>query len=144
MIPKQPEYFPWSDAMMTGIASIDEQHQILVNMLNMANDKLTNNTSRRVLEEIVRDLISYALYHFDTEEELMMTQRYPSDAQQQHFQEHRGFSAKVAKIQEDISHGQLVSPQDLLRFLKAWLVNHIMGTDKKMAEFLLNPDNRPA
>ncbi len=144
MIAKQSEYIPWSDAMMTGITSIDEQHQILVNMLNVANDKLTNNFSRRVLEDIVRDLISYALYHFDTEEALMMAQQYPNDAQQQHFQEHRSFSAKVAKIQDDISHGQLVSSEDLLSFLKAWLVNHIMGTDKKMADFLLNPENGPS
>lgn len=143
MIPTQPEFITWNDSMKTGIASIDEQHQILVNMLNIANDKLTNNSSHRVLNEIVHDLISYALYHFDTEEELMLAHRYPGEAQQLHFQEHRDFSAKVAKIQNDISHGRLVSPQDLLSFLKAWLVNHILGTDKKMAEFLLNTGNGP-
>ena len=137
----QPETITWTDAMLTGISSIDAQHQILVDMLNVANDKLTNNTSRVELEEIVRDLMSYALYHFDAEEELMLAHEYPSEAQRLHFQEHRGFSAKVAKLQEDIKQGTLVSPQDLLNFLNSWLVNHIMGTDKQLGEFLTHTDN---
>jgi hemerythrin len=101
------------------------------------------NTNRVELEEIVRDLMSYALYHFDTEEALMLAHEYPDEAQQLHFQEHRAFSAKIAKIQDDISRGQQVSSQDLLNFLNTWLINHIMGADKQMAEFLLNTENGP-
>lgn len=99
----QQKNIAWSDAMLTGIPSIDDQHQILVNLLNVANDKLIENTSRVELEEIVRDLMSYAVYHFDTEEALMLTHEYPKEAQQQHIQEHRNFSAKIAKLQADFN-----------------------------------------
>ena len=62
----------WNESLMTGVASIDEQHHILVNMLNEANYRLSESSGREVLEEIVHDLMSYALYHFDNEEEMMV------------------------------------------------------------------------
>jgi hemerythrin len=55
----------WNDTLVTGIEKIDEQHQILVNLFNEANTKLTVNNSAEFLEQITRDLLSYALYHFE-------------------------------------------------------------------------------
>ena len=66
----------WNDSLMTGVQEIDDQHQILVNMINDANVKLSTSSGRAYLEEVIRELISYALYHFDAEEELMVEQNY--------------------------------------------------------------------
>jgi len=126
----------WSESMATGVASIDEQHQMLVNMLNFAAEQLTNSSSRLQTQDIIRDLMSYALYHFDTEEELMVAHAYPADDQNKHFEEHRNFSATVAQLQSDIKQGKLITRDELLSFLKSWLIGHIMDTDKQLGKFL--------
>ncbi len=129
----------FDDSLTTGIAEIDDQHRILVNMINEANDRLVENSGRDVLSEIVRDLMSYALYHFETEETLMVAKGYATEPQETHLHEHRAFSAKVAALQREIAQGNLISREDLLSFLNGWLVNHIRNTDMKLGRFLTSP-----
>ena len=65
------EPIQWSDALLTGVAEIDRQHRILVDTLNEARVKLTVETDDPLFEQITRDLLAYAIYHFNTEEQLM-------------------------------------------------------------------------
>lgn len=130
----------WNDSYMTGVTHIDEQHQVLVNTLNEASQRLANGVSRDLLEQITRDLLGYALYHFETEERLMREYGYADRSaadEESHRQEHRGFSRRVVAIRAGLKDGHLVSREELLSFLNNWLVNHIQDTDKKFAGFLL-------
>jgi len=130
----------WSDALTTGVTTMDEQHKILVNMINEANYLLDETTGRDVYMEVVKDLISYALYHFDDEEELMITAQYPQDLRQHHIEEHRAFSRKVTTIQQELVQGKLINRDELIGYLNHWLVNHIMGTDQQLGKALLATD----
>jgi hemerythrin-like metal-binding protein len=130
----------WNDGLVTGIDKIDEQHQILINLFNEAYTKLTANNNADFLEQITRDLLSYALYHFETEEELMQKYGYSEEKTgdiERHILQHRSFSAKVVAVHNDIKAGILISREDLLAFLNSWLINHILNTDKQLAAFLL-------
>jgi len=130
----------WNDGLVTGIDKIDEQHQILINLFNEANTKLTANNNADFLEQITRDLLSYALYHFETEEELMQKYGYSEEKTgdiERHILQHRSFSAKVVAVHNDIKAGILISREDLLAFLNSWLINHILNTDKQLTAFLL-------
>lgn len=130
----------WNDSFVTGVDEIDQQHRILVNSLNAANAKLTANTNLELLDQISRDLLSYALYHFETEEELMQEYGYAeqdSSAAQTHLEQHRSFSSKVVAVREGLKVGTLISREDLLSFLNDWLVNHILNTDKKLGAFIV-------
>jgi hemerythrin-like metal-binding protein len=130
----------WNETLVTGIDKIDEQHQVLVNLFNEANNKLTVNNDAGFLEQITRDLLSYALYHFETEEELMQKYGYTEDnvdAIDNHIRQHRSFSAKVVAVRNDIKAGILISREELLSFLNNWLIEHILKTDKRLAAFLL-------
>lgn len=126
----------WNASLVTGVPVIDEQHQILVNMLNDANVRLGAGAGRDAVEGIVRELISYALYHFDTEEELMVEEGYGDEDRDRHFAEHRSFSARVSEVQQQLAQGRVISRDDLLGFLNAWLVNHIQKTDQQLGHFL--------
>ncbi|MGZ8152876.1 MAG: bacteriohemerythrin [Methylovulum sp.] len=126
----------WNDTLVTGISTIDEQHQILINLFNEANTKLASNNNTEFLEQITRDMLSYALYHFETEEGLMQEYGYIEEADN-HIRQHRNFSAKVVEIRNNIKAGILISREDLLSFLNNWLINHILSTDKELAAFLL-------
>lgn len=130
----------WNDSFVTGVAEIDDQHRILVNTLNEANAKLAVDSSVEFLEQITRDLLSYALYHFETEEELMKEFGYEGDHADDadaHLKQHRSFSSKVVAVRDGIKAGTLISREDLLAFLNGWLVNHILNTDKKLGAFIV-------
>lgn len=134
-----------SGELLTGINIIDEQHRILITLFNEANDRLATNMSTEFLSEITCDLLSYALYHFETEEELMQSsgyiEAYIEDASI-HTQQHRNFSAKVVAIRNDIKLGKLIAREDLLIFLNGWLVQHILNTDKRLAAYMLAAEKK--
>jgi hemerythrin len=130
----------WNDSFDTGVPEIDEQHRILVNTLNEANAKLADDVSLDFVEQITQDLLSYALYHFETEEELMQEYGYGDDSAadaEQHLQQHRGFSSKVVAVRDNLRAGIPISREDLISFLNGWLINHILNTDKKLGAFIL-------
>lgn len=137
----------WGPKFVTGIEAIDQQHMMLVEMLNEANTRLRLVVPRPVVEGIVHDLMSYALYHFETEEELMSEYAYaqamPVDAAS-HIKEHNDFSQTVASVQRDLVAGKLVTRETLLGFLNHWLVNHILSTDMRLAAFLNSAPSSPS
>lgn len=129
----------WSKEYETGVDEMDEQHHILVNTLNRANELLTQDYSLENLQNLTKDLLSYALYHFETEEELMQEHGYdeahPKDYAK-HMKQHRDFSAKIVAIRSDLKAGKLIDQEVLINFLVNWLINHINKTDKKLGSFL--------
>lgn len=135
------ELIVWNDELVTGVTEIDEQHRILINSINEANTRLKENVSAEILDQITRDLLSYALYHFETEEELMQEYNYAETNTEDldtHQQQHRAFSSTVVSVREGIKAGTLISREDLLSFLNGWLINHILNTDKRLATFILS------
>ncbi len=135
------ELIVWNDELVTGVVEIDEQHRILVNSINEANTRLSDShINATILEQITQDLLSYALYHFETEEGLMQEYGYLQDKEEDaasHQRQHREFSANVVAVREGIRAGKLISREDLLSFLNGWLINHILNTDKQLAAFIL-------
>jgi hemerythrin-like metal-binding protein len=130
----------WQESFATGVDEIDEQHQILVHTLNEANARLTDESSIELLDAITRDLLSYALYHFETEERLMEEHDYPrerGDDAELHMQQHRAFSAKVVAVREEIKAGRRIPRDELLAFLNNWLINHILNTDKRLGAYIV-------
>ncbi len=64
------EIFPWSDNLVTGIHEIDVQHKRLVHLLNKLASGLAYNIDTLDLNNIFNELSDYAVYHFQTEENL--------------------------------------------------------------------------
>lgn len=129
----------WRDEFATGIDEVDEQHRILVDILREADERLRADASLAALEKITRDLLGYALYHFDTEERLMREYGYSEHAAEdaaRHLEEHRAFSAKVVAIRDDLKAGIPIAREALLSFLSDWLTQHILHTDQRLGAFI--------
>lgn len=131
----------WTDEMATGIPAIDKQHRFLVETLQDANIKLLDDRDGYMLDKIAKDLLGYAITHFETEEKLMQQYGYdksfPEDAKK-HIHEHREFSRKVVDVCDQLREGNRVSRVDVLIFLNDWLYNHILDVDQQYGEFLRN------
>jgi len=129
----------WNDSLLTGVDEIDRQHRILVNSINEANVRLMEDHDIALIEQITKDLLSYAIYHFETEEDLMREYGYNAESaadNELHLKQHREFSAQVVAVRDGLRDGKSISREDLLAFLNGWLVNHIMNTDQRLGEFI--------
>ena len=78
-------------------------------------------------------LISYTATHFAAEERLMQQHAYPAIAK--HKVEHAALVKQALEIQKNFKEGKAL-PQNLLQFLKDWLMKHIVGEDKLYGPFL--------
>ncbi len=124
----------WSDSLSVGVKQIDDQHKMLVNMINDLHQAMRQRRAKEVLLDLVGKLADYTVTHFGTEEKLFDKYGYPDTAK--HKEIHAKFVAKVQETAEQLRAGTATVSMDLMRFLKDWLVGHIQGTDKKYTEFL--------
>lgn len=129
----------WTDEMTIGIATVDKQHHYLVDTLQNANERLLKDHDGALLSQVAKDLLSYAIMHFETEEELMQRYGYeaarPEEAHT-HIEQHREFSRRVVAISDQVREGREVSRVEVLEFLNNWLRDHVLGVDQLMGDFL--------
>lgn len=126
----------WSSELSVGIDSIDNQHQKLINMINALNDAMSTGEANEVLEKIFSGLAAYTQKHFAYEEQLFDKHGYAGT--QEHKQQHKALIDQVVDLSEKFkSSGGSVISIEVMQFLKDWLTNHIMKTDKEYTDFLV-------
>lgn len=133
------EQIEWLDRMVTGVAAIDSQHRYLVDTLRQANEKLLGSNDTALLAEVARDLLNYAIMHFETEEELMQRYGYHEacpEIARLHVAQHREFSRQVVAVRDRLHENRQVSRIDVLKYLNEWLRGHVLGIDQKLGAFV--------
>ncbi len=126
----------WTPDFSVNIKEIDDQHLNLVNMINILHASMKEGKGKEVMGEIIIELISYTKYHFTFEENLMDKLGFAGLSN--HKAQHNKFTSKVIEFEDNFKMGKAVFSQEVLFFLKDWLVNHIKGTDKKYSAFFNN------
>jgi hemerythrin-like metal-binding protein len=133
------EAFVWSDKLATGIAEQDEQHQRLVGLINEIGSMCTVGADSAQIKPVLDELVRYAVYHFDTEEQLMRQYALSATHQEIHLKAHDAFRQQVTLavgiIQTSPENSMNLLAQ-LLDYLARWLLQHIMGVDMRMAKEL--------
>lgn len=131
------EAFVWSDKLATGIADVDAQHQRLVDLINEIGSMCAAGANSAQIKPVLDELVRYAVYHFDEEEQLMRHYAVSAAHQDIHLKAHETFREQVTLAVGIIQ----TSPQNslgllahLLDYLARWLLQHIMGVDLRMAK----------
>lgn len=79
--------------------------------------------------QILKELADYAVFHFQHEEEYMMSIRYKKLISQK--VEHQEFIDKIESYNfDEIDENQKGVILEILDFLNDWLINHILDNDK--------------
>lgn len=125
----------WKKSYEAGHETVDAQHKELFRLVQDVLDADSIGGRKEKIEVALKFLGDYAVRHFELEESLMVESNYPE--YESHKQIHETFlkdvTSFVAKFQEE---GSTVSvSQTINDFVITWLQEHIMGSDKKMAEF---------
>ncbi|MBV2092223.1 MAG: bacteriohemerythrin [Candidatus Thiodiazotropha sp. (ex Ctena orbiculata)] len=129
----------WSHEMATGVDIIDSQHQSLLQMVNDAYHELDKDVSEIVFQRVTKELLGYAIYHFQTEEHLMKEYGYFEECPEEaalHVDEHRSFSAKVVSARGSVDSEVKEEMEQILEFLNSWILNHTQNVDLKLGEFI--------
>lgn len=128
-------FFPWSDEYSVHLRVIDNDHKDLVNTVNELHDAISGGGKREEIGRIIGTLAQYVDEHFSREEALMESNAYPDVAG--HKRIHRHLARQVYAIRTIFgSKPQLIDPAKLLRFLRDWLVHHILEEDRKYVPYL--------
>lgn len=132
--------FIWKKEFELGIKSIDEQHKKLLEIGNQINelildysDSFDNFTD---IYNLIEELRNYTVYHFDTEEELLI--KYDYSDYENHKKEHDKFIDYLDSI--DLNHAdknQKEFLQELLNKIVQWVFRHIITTDFLYKDYLI-------
>lgn len=126
--------FQWNNSFSVNNSEIDKQHQKLISLVNDLHSAMSQGKSQEVLGGIFDDLLSYTKYHFKSEEDEMLKKNYPDYSA--HRLEHQKLTNQAMKLKQEFDSGKVVISIELLNFLKDWLKNHILETDKKYVPFI--------
>ncbi|CAK0762383.1 Hemerythrin [Gammaproteobacteria bacterium] len=126
----------WSQELSVGIPSIDEQHKKLVAILNRLSSAMEKGMEDYAMIGVFEDLLAYTVEHFTYEEELFAKCGYP--ATEAHTHKHEALKAQVLSLKARMHTGDFMLDIEALSFLKDWLGNHIMKSDKAYAPFLIS------
>jgi hemerythrin len=127
-------FMDWNNDLSVNINEIDEQHKKLLALINELHEAMKSGRGKEVTEKTLAGLIQYVGTHFTKEEDLMERYNYPGLLA--HKGEHAKLTLQAKDIHQQFQQGKAVVNVELMNFLKSWLRNHILGTDKKYAPYL--------
>lgn len=129
--------FEWKSEYDTGVEEIDNQHKVLVSLINELGGLVGDNFDRGAAEEVFDKLKNYTVFHFATEEGLMAQYHYGERDLHAHLLQHRQFEKEIASVQHDFNQISIEDCNVILSYLTNWLINHICKVDKRFSAFIL-------
>ena len=129
----------WKKEYSVNIQEIDEQHNLLIQMINDLLQVIIQKSGQVTVYEVLERLIHYTRTHFEAEEALMRNADFPG--YEAHKARHDQFISEVEALERraKISQGseQLVGMEMLFK-LKDWLVDHIVVMDMDYSRHVQN------
>ena len=126
-----PETTNWNDSYLLGIPMIDNQHKkffVILDNLETLNQK----QEKSEMHSLINELQNYVIYHFKTEEDLMVKSQSPKI--DLHVMEHELFRKKVEEFHHSYYNNNEELLNEMISFMRKWLLIHISGTDAEYAD----------
>lgn len=124
----------WSSKLEMGIAEIDAQHRQLIDIAARVVEAVREKLGTLGVDELVQELRDYTVVHFREEEERMDQLRYPGHGA--HHIEHERLKHQVKQWQHDIYVKDMVTVDEVLVFMRGWLLDHILQSDMAFKAWL--------
>lgn len=123
-------FIKWDDQYLIGNDDVDRQHRQLFDLINGLQQRVSAGADRGDAYEALKAMVDFALEHFADEELFMQQIRY--DGIDNHRWQHRNFASKVAEMSVAWGEGKEISANQILLFLKDWLLDHILTEDMQI------------
>jgi len=126
----------WSQLYSVGYADIDEQHNKLIDLINVMFFAFSEGNAEEKINDIVNELINYTQYHFDLEEKYFYKYKYPET--EEHIEQHKSFVDAISKFKASLKEKKGNTHYEVFEYIKKWLVDHILVADMKYSKFYKN------
>jgi hemerythrin-like metal-binding protein len=124
----------WESRLSIGVKQFDDHHKELIRIISELRESKNSGENHVYLKNLLFELLSYTKYHFTAEERLM--EKFNYQQMIEHKLEHKKLTEQVEQFLESYSKGKVDLDEKLFEFLKRWLFEHILETDKKLGEYL--------
>lgn len=124
----------WKKVYETGIVALDNEHRQLIEQINRLYEAVRDKRGEEVLRDILTMLEGYTGDHFEHEEKVMAEYGFPGLAEHQAI--HQSLRDTVQELVAREGTGTQELAQELLKFLRSWLLEHIVEVDKKYGVYL--------
>lgn len=125
-------FIQWDPSFSVGAVVLDNDHKKLIDILNGIYDAWQNETpSAAELRRLFDELLDYTDGHFSREEGRLAARDYPDLAA--HHADHERLRELVLAFRSRHLAGRQADTltEEMAKFLKTWLVDHILGEDLK-------------
>lgn len=128
-------FIQWNDRFLIGHKVVDFDHKSLVNITNELFLRVEKGCPVEEITQTIALLIEYVDRHFEREEQLFKDSGYPL------VEQHLAMHQDIRKTVRDIAtlyqtQPSSISTDEVLQFLKKWLINHIMKADVNYVQYL--------
>jgi hemerythrin-like metal-binding protein len=124
-------FIEWSDSMSVSNPAIDRDHKMLIQYINEMHAAMSAGKGKEHLGAILGKLVKYTQEHFGREEIIWKAGHYAEF--NKHKQQHVDLLHTVADFKGKFDSGALALSLDVMNFLRDWLTNHILKSDKAAA-----------
>jgi len=121
----------WDESMTVGVKELDDQHKILIGLINDAYSSIQKHDEHK-MTELIDQMRAYANKHFATEEGLLKKHGFP-DIENHKFK-HAKFNNEVEEFKK--KQFEKTNLSQIFVFLSRWLTTHIMEEDKKYVTYM--------
>jgi hemerythrin-like metal-binding protein len=129
-----PSLLEWSADLETGNEYIDSQHRMLLLLARKLELAYEKGAEHRVVVGLCLELKKFTDFHFLSEENVMREVGYPGF--EQHAKAHSHLLFELDVWIQKVNRGT-EPPTALLRMVASWLIGHLSGDDKRLAEYIM-------
>jgi hemerythrin len=126
----------WNPAFSMGAPALDGQHRRLIELANDILLAVRSGKEPRRIAACFSKIREHTVYHFADEEEFMRTVGYPE--WKAHALEHENLRKLVRHHQDKLFREGTVREKDIMAFLKALLVDHVIYSDLGVKRYLVD------
>ena len=132
----------WKAEFMIGIEAIDRQHRQIFEHLLAIENSIEKGDPWNVMSYLITQLGDCLKLHFAVEEALLEIIDYPES--RDHCAAHARLCTAIVKLESSIRKSN--SATDLVTFFEQWFIRHVLGDDRRYAEYAKNhlPKRHPA
>ena len=139
-----PPIIAWSEELGCGLEAIDGEHRRLIDLINCLDAQRRRGGPLAQLQNVLAELRAYALDHFEHEHQLMLRWPVPAAQREAHLRAHDGFVRFLGRAAAALEADPADVTEQLLAFLVDWLLHHIRGVDRQLAQAVLDASGAAA
>ena len=119
----------WDSSYSVKVTEIDDQHKIIIEFINDLERAISEKDTSQTITGILKGLFKYTVDHFAIEEQYFRRFNYAKT--ELHIHEHQQLVKRVNQYVADFEMSLEFDAEDFLNFLRDWLIDHIMSSDKE-------------